>query len=189
SAAPYQPTVTVPAGGTTPTLGATAGDALGKVAVAGDVMVLVIPDPLTTAVGRAIDGIGMPIAGATVMCLGGTGMTGGGGTFALTGLPNVRGYIQCEVSFVLPGGTNVRGHAALTPPVRGGTTTVGDIVLPFGGPGPLFPGSKFVAGDHPVAMAVADLNEDGTSDIVVINDTSRDISVLLGHGDGAFATQ
>jgi hypothetical protein len=38
-------------------------------------------------------------------------------------------------------------------------------------------------------VAIADLNHDGIPDVVVTNDASGDVSVLLGRGDGTFAPQ
>jgi hypothetical protein len=39
---------------------------------------------------------------------------------------------------------------------------------------------------NPSAVAVGDVNGDGTPDIVVANNSSNDVSVLLGNGDGTF---
>ena len=41
-------------------------------------------------------------------------------------------------------------------------------------------------GDDPVALAVADLNGDGTPDIVTVNRHDGTISILQGNGDGTF---
>ena len=38
-------------------------------------------------------------------------------------------------------------------------------------------------------MAVADVNGDGKPDLVVANDGSNTVSVLLGNGDGTFAAR
>src|SRR5262249_54648357 len=40
----------------------------------------------------------------------------------------------------------------------------------------------------PVALAVGDFNGDGKTDLAVADGTSPDLSILLGHGDGTFAT-
>src|SRR6476619_5952370 len=42
-------------------------------------------------------------------------------------------------------------------------------------------------GDDPVALAVADLNGDGTPDIVTVNRHDGTISILQGNGDGTFS--
>jgi hypothetical protein len=186
---PYQATLTVPVGSSSLALGATAVDTLGKIGTAADVVLNVIPDPLTTAVGRVLDQVGSPVVGASVTCRGISGLTGADGTFSIAGVPTIREGIRCEATWVLFNGVAVRGRSASMSAVRGGTTAVGDIGLPIGGLGSLYPGPKFVAGDLPVAVAVADLNEDGALDVVVANKTSRDLSVLLGHGDGTFAEQ
>lgn len=47
-------------------------------------------------------------------------------------------------------------------------------------------GLDFVVGTSPLAVATADLNDDGKVDIVTANNDSGDVSVLLGQGDGTF---
>ncbi len=49
---------------------------------------------------------------------------------------------------------------------------------------PLFPGQKFLVGNLPFSVAVADLDGDTIPDLVTANANSDDISVLLGNGDG-----
>ncbi|PYI80266.1 MAG: hypothetical protein DME26_21920, partial [Verrucomicrobia bacterium] len=46
----------------------------------------------------------------------------------------------------------------------------------------------FRAGSQPVSVAVADFNGDGKPDLVVANQVSGDVSVLLGNGNGTFQT-
>jgi hypothetical protein len=41
-------------------------------------------------------------------------------------------------------------------------------------------------GGGPIASATADLNGDGKADVVVVNEGSNSVSVLLGNGDGTF---
>ena len=54
---------------------------------------------------------------------------------------------------------------------------------------PVFGGSRWVnGGDHPVALALGDLNRDGEPDIVTANQSEM-VSVLLGQGDGTFAAK
>ena len=47
-------------------------------------------------------------------------------------------------------------------------------------------GDDYPIGDQPVALAVADLNGDGTPDIVTVNRHDGTISILQGNGDGTF---
>jgi hypothetical protein len=46
---------------------------------------------------------------------------------------------------------------------------------------------NYAAGKDPRSVAVGDLNGDGKLDLVVANQDSRNVSVLLGNGDGTFA--
>ena len=48
---------------------------------------------------------------------------------------------------------------------------------------------EYDVGSMPVGLATADLDDDGNVDVVSANVLSRDVSVLLGHGDGTFAAQ
>ena len=43
-------------------------------------------------------------------------------------------------------------------------------------------------GSYPLGIAVGDFNNDGRSDIVVANVDTNNIGVLLGYGNGSFAT-
>ena len=45
---------------------------------------------------------------------------------------------------------------------------------------------RFTAGKGPGSLALADLNGDGKFDLVVANDESSDVTILLGDGKGGF---
>lgn len=47
---------------------------------------------------------------------------------------------------------------------------------------------RFTAGSSPVALATADVNGDGRRDLVVANNMSDDVSILLNQGAGQFAS-
>jgi Flp pilus assembly secretin CpaC len=53
----------------------------------------------------------------------------------------------------------------------------------------VFPRHDTATGRGPVAVAAADLDGDGHQDLVVANQTDGTISILLGAGDGTFATR
>lgn len=132
--APYQFTLNVPVGITSLTLGATASDPGGNLGTAQDVVVNVIPDPLTTVVGRVVDLEGNPLSGAAVTCVGVTGTTGSDGTFSIPGVPTAQGTIQCTFTFTGTDGKTLRGASAIVPPVIGGITDMGQIVAAEAGP-------------------------------------------------------
>ena len=51
------------------------------------------------------------------------------------------------------------------------------------------PRTDYNTGHGPVSVAIADFNKDSHPDLVVANQTDGTISILLGNGDGTFATQ
>jgi len=51
------------------------------------------------------------------------------------------------------------------------------------------PAVSYAAGNDPVAVATADFNGDGQTDIALANYADGTVSVLLGKSDGTFATQ
>src|SRR6202012_3944820 len=51
-----------------------------------------------------------------------------------------------------------------------------------------FSGSPITVGNFPEALKIGDFNNDGIQDLVVANAKDGSISVLLGNGDGTFAT-
>jgi hypothetical protein len=126
SSSPYQFSYTVPLTATTLTFGATAVDYGNNVGTAQNVVVPVIPDPLTTAIGRVVDSQSNPVSGAAVSALGVSGTSAPDGTFHLAGLPTVRGPIAVN-AIATVNNIVVSGISAATPPVAGGTTNVGDI--------------------------------------------------------------
>jgi hypothetical protein len=130
--APFQFNFTVPSGSSTLTLGATAVDLGANVGKAQNVVINVIPDPLTRVIGRVVDRNGVPVAGASVTFAALATTSATDGTFSLTGVPTAQGNIIILASSVINGQT-VRGKSLPTSPVPSGTTNVGDIRL-TGGP-------------------------------------------------------
>lgn len=128
TSAPYQLTLTVPTGASTLTLGARAVDLGDNTGTAEDVVIQVVPDPLTTAVGRVVDELGSSVAGARVKSGAVEGTSGADGAFSLPGLPTIRGPIQVSVSATLAGEA-VSGRSEAREPVPGGVTELGDVVV------------------------------------------------------------
>lgn len=127
---PYQYTFTVPNGINSLTLGARAVDLGGNVGEASDVIVPVIPDPLTLVTGRIVDSNNNPLSNAMVTAPGGrTGVTGTDGRFDIPGVPTVLGNIFINASYTAPDGSTLTGTSTSVPPVRGGVTDVGTTVL------------------------------------------------------------
>jgi DNA-binding beta-propeller fold protein YncE len=133
SAFPYQFTLTVPSGVTTLTLGATATDLGGNTATAPNVQINVIPDPLTTVIGRVVDESSTALSGASVSVLGRTALTAADGTFSITNVPTIQGNLIVRATFTKPDATVLNGESASVAPVSGGTTNAGDIIVRPGG--------------------------------------------------------
>ena len=133
SAAPYQFNLTIPTGVTTLTLGATATDIGGNIGTATPVQINVIPDPLTTVIGRVLDKNGQPVNGATVTTFGSfTATSRSDGTFSIPSVPTARGTITVSAEIVVDG-KKLTGRSAAVAPVPAGQTNVGDIVVKAGG--------------------------------------------------------
>jgi hypothetical protein len=60
-------------------------------------------------------------------------------------------------------------------------------VLLASAPGTYLAAVDYAADDFPSDLVIADVNGDGTPDILVVNLTVATLSVLLGNGDGTFA--
>jgi hypothetical protein len=65
-----------------------------------------------------------------------------------------------------------------------GASTVS--ILPGHGYGTFTAPVSFPTGNDPISIAVADLNGDSKTDVVVANEASDTLTVLLGKGDGTF---
>lgn len=52
-----------------------------------------------------------------------------------------------------------------------------------------FPTTNYPAGNSPSFVATASLRDNGVNDLIVANSADNTISILLGKGDGTFATQ
>jgi hypothetical protein len=90
--------------------------------------VQVIPDPLTTVTGRVIDGMGNPVAGASVTVLSFTATTGADGTFNMSGVPTVKGNIVAHATATV-NGVILNGQSPGTAPLLGGVTGLGNITI------------------------------------------------------------
>jgi hypothetical protein len=129
TSAPYQFSVTVPTGVPQLALGAQALDLGGNLGAAKEVRVNVIPDPRTTAVGRIVDNMGSPVAGATVTANNGAATTSGAdGSFLIPDLPTVGGPISVTAE-AFRDGRRLRSRSASVAPVPAGQTNLGDVVI------------------------------------------------------------
>jgi hypothetical protein len=126
SQVPYQYIFQVPATGSMLTIGAVATDFANDTGSAPTVTLNVIPDPLTTAVGRVVDIQNNPISGATVSTLGFTVSSLADGTFTLPGLPTIQGPIAVTVSAMV-NGIQLGGLSTAVAPVLGGVTNIGNV--------------------------------------------------------------
>jgi hypothetical protein len=127
TAAPYQFSMTAPAGAATLTISATAIDPGSNIGVSDGVRIDVIPDPLTTVVGRVVGRDLVPLGGVTVSVLGRTATTALDGAFSIAGVPTLQPVVIVAASLATADAI-LSGSSSPLRPVRGGTTDVGDIV-------------------------------------------------------------
>ncbi|MFY9823636.1 MAG: carboxypeptidase regulatory-like domain-containing protein [Thermoanaerobaculia bacterium] len=126
SVSPYEFSLQVPTGISELRLTATAEDSLGQRSTAESVL-NVVPDPLTTAVGRVLDDKAVPVAGADVRCHGFFGLTDTSGTFSISGLPVRDGALYCTADFTTSLGKTWHAISGPRAPVAGGTTDMGNL--------------------------------------------------------------
>ena len=81
--------------------------------------------------------------------------------------------------------TGRRGRPGLCRPARAGIRPRLEVLEARDVPSPLAPANTFAVGAFPSAVAVADFNGDGNTDIVTAN-AGGTVSVLLGDGHGSF---
>ena len=105
-------------------LGAIALDSAANTVTANEVLVQLIPDPLTTVVGRVVDDSGLPVEDATVSCLGIDAITIADGSFEISSIGTLDETIGCIAQTDTASGISDR-----MAPVRGGITDMGDIIL------------------------------------------------------------
>ncbi len=129
TSAPYEFTVPTTAQGSL-TLKARAIDLGGNTGMTANVVVTLIPDPLTRVTGRILNE-GTPFAGAQVQVLTRTANSAANGTFSFTGVPTIGGNLIASATAVVAGKT-LRGTSPPTAPVLAGVTDVGDIALKGG---------------------------------------------------------
>jgi hypothetical protein len=163
---PYQFSYQVPVGVASVTLTATATDSAGEVANSAPITVFTSVDPLTTVTGSVVDQSNAAIAGATVTCLGFSGVTGANGSFSIPKVPTAQGSITCTATFTTPAGIVLSGTSAAVTPVRGGTTNDGKIVL----------GSLSSRGTD-FWMAFQDFPKGSGAQLVVVSETTAHFSI------------
>ena len=129
---PFEARLIAPPAGAPMVIGATAVDLGSNSAAAPPVTVTVIPDPLTIVVGRVLDRTGSPLAGATLTVFGTfTATSLADGTFAIAGVPTVRGLITVAAEAIVAGQRFV-GRSGAVAPVPGGQANVGDVTMASG---------------------------------------------------------
>ena len=126
---PYELGLQVPVGPTSVTLDAMAVDfGPPNVGDADDVVVTVVPDPLTTVVGTVVDPTGAGVEGALIEVAGVSELAGPDGTFSIFDVPTIFETIHATAVADI-GGEAIGGRSRSVIPVRGGITDVGEILL------------------------------------------------------------
>jgi hypothetical protein len=120
---PFNLTIRVPENVSSITLGATATDYGNNTAQAANVIVSVIPDPLTIVTGTVKTGTGIVVAGVSVTLNEWTTTTDGTGHYAFTSVPTIDGTLLVSASGEF-GGEFQYGVSQPTEPVPGGVTLI-----------------------------------------------------------------
>jgi hypothetical protein len=128
TSAPYEFNVLVPASSTEMHLAAVATDTVGQTATSPEVVLTVVPDPGTTAVGSVVLQDGRPVAGAAVVCSGISGLSGADGAFSVAAVPTLAS-VACSASALDAQGKRLFGNSTPVPPALGGVVDVGPIVV------------------------------------------------------------
>ncbi|MFN0140543.1 MAG: Ig-like domain-containing protein [Pyrinomonadaceae bacterium] len=172
---PFEQSFTVPTGIDSLNLEVIAVDRLGRTTTATRT-VAVVPDPLTTVTGRVLDGPDVPASGLDVTVFGEfTAQTGADGTFALTGIPTVRGNINLSVTGTL-NGREINFSPAPLPPVVGAVTDFGDVHLTT-----IY---SLTLPDIPVALGQADFNRDQRADVFFGFNTGTPSAIYAANQNG-----
>ena len=126
--APYEFNFQVPLGAGPLTLAAAAIDLGSNIGVAPDVVVNVVPDPLTTVIGKVVDSSGLPAPSAIVNIKGTTlgDLTKPDGTFTIPSIRTVQD-IEVDATFIAGDGTLFVGSSGAVVPECGGVTDLGTI--------------------------------------------------------------
>ena len=144
----------------------------------------------TPVAGRVVDTDGQAVGGVTVTIGLETVVTGQDGSFELS--PRACGDSISALAYLSLGGLALRGTSSDVPPVIGGTTDLGDIVVEerprFTWPAYGFDAEPSLGFGRPQGVS-GDFNGDGSIDFLVWADDYDVGQVFLGRGDGTFATQ
>ena len=149
-------------------------------------------DPLvierTTVTGRVIDPQGALVAGAEVKVPGRnvSAIAIADGSFTLNNVLACPRFIRVSAQVQQP--QLMQGRSASVISLVDGVTDMGSVVVREVVP-TLYPGMLFDVGDRPVWYAAADFNQDTDIDLVTVNESSDDISILLSLGNGTFEPQ
>jgi hypothetical protein len=95
-----------------------------------------------------------------------------------------------EVTALVAGDFNGDGHPDLAATIKDDTTHAAYLAVLLGQGDGSFKLSKWeaLAGDNPGAVAAGDFNDDGFTDLAVLDEASRSIEVLLGSLDGSLGS-
>jgi hypothetical protein len=172
---PFEWSIVAPSAGTTMRIQVVAEDTRSHRTASPEITITSIPDPLTTIHGRTVDASGAPVGGARVEAGGLFVLSGGDGSFSLSGLATNAGDLFLSASAVV-GGFTLHGELAEpVTPLPGGVAEVGEIVLTSDVPGTTVIGQVVDEDGTPVAGAT----------VKVYN--NQEVYVTSTTADGRFA--
>jgi hypothetical protein len=151
------------------------------------------PQPIPLINNPVVPTSAPPGGAGFTLTVNGTGFASGA-TIDWNGSPRTTAFVSSSqlTATINAADIAVAGTASVTvvnPPPGGGTSNV--IFFTVRNPAASISfanatNSPITVGNNPISVAVGDFNDDGIQDLVIANDGSNSVTILLGNGDGTF---